>query len=433
MVGSSRKISSGSPTSARARSSRRRWPPESCLARTSALLGQLDQLDHLVHLAAPDVVAAVHLDQLGHGQVALHAALLQDDAHLLAQLAGARGRVEAEHPSLAAGPGPVALEDLDGGGLARPVGAEQAEDLAPPRPRSSRRAPPRHRRRTCAGRVTSMASSVACASSCIHGRAAYVCERPGVSGARRKSAVTYVTPAQDPRLDAPALEHLVSRSWPSTADPGRGQLEPGSGAHLHLEPAGGQHPQDVPVGEGQAVSLATSPKRSSTRSTRAPTSAGRLAVRAAVPPQVPVRVAARGSQAWSAPRSDRSPTRTGRDRARPRSAKPASSHVSRARCSGTASARARTASSAKRSRSAAAPRAPRFGQRQVGARGVPAGQAPLGLAVADDEDALGHRQAQLGGSTGNSMSPSGALDLLHLGPAAHVTLLVGELRRAGRR
>ena len=60
----------------------------------------------------------------------------------------------------------------------------------------------------------------------------------------------------------------------------------------------------------------------------------RLASRAAVAPQHPVGVDARGSRAWSGPRTRRNPTRAGRRTAPSPPPKPASSHVSRARRSG---------------------------------------------------------------------------------------------------
>ena len=48
VVGSSRKISSGSPAMPSARSRRRRWPPDSAAARASARSAEADQVDHLV-------------------------------------------------------------------------------------------------------------------------------------------------------------------------------------------------------------------------------------------------------------------------------------------------------------------------------------------------------------------------------------------------
>jgi hypothetical protein len=56
---------------------------------------------------------------------------LQHDPDTAAQLDRALRWVMAEHGDLAAGAGAIALEDLHGGRLARAVGAEQAEHLAP--------------------------------------------------------------------------------------------------------------------------------------------------------------------------------------------------------------------------------------------------------------------------------------------------------------
>src|SRR4029079_2480334 len=57
--------------------------------------------------------------------------LLQHDADAFAPGPTGMGRVGAEHTDLAVVPWPVALEDLDGGGLAGAVRAEQTEDLTP--------------------------------------------------------------------------------------------------------------------------------------------------------------------------------------------------------------------------------------------------------------------------------------------------------------
>src|SRR3954447_8560224 len=88
--------------------------------------------DRLLHAARGGVQLRPVLERLAHGQVRVGAAALQHDAHAPAQIGRALGRVEAEHGHLAAVPVPVALEDLDGGGLARAVGPEQPEDLAAP-------------------------------------------------------------------------------------------------------------------------------------------------------------------------------------------------------------------------------------------------------------------------------------------------------------
>ena len=93
------------------------------------LLLQAHQLDHLVHRPRPRVVPGVHRDGLRYGEVAVHAAGLQDDPDLALQLPPLPGGVVAEDLHRAAVAGPVALEDLDRGGLPGPVRAEQREDL----------------------------------------------------------------------------------------------------------------------------------------------------------------------------------------------------------------------------------------------------------------------------------------------------------------
>ena len=67
---------------------------------------------------------------LADGHARVEAGALEDDADALAQLSAAPAGVLAQHGH---GPGAalaVALEDLDGGRLARAVRTEQAEDLA---------------------------------------------------------------------------------------------------------------------------------------------------------------------------------------------------------------------------------------------------------------------------------------------------------------
>jgi hypothetical protein len=102
---------------------------ESARAAVGGLL-QAGQLDRLLHAAGGGVEAREVLDRLAHGQVRVGAAALEHDADPAAQLGRAQGRVVAEHRDLAAVAVAVALEDLDGGRLARPVGPEQAVDLA---------------------------------------------------------------------------------------------------------------------------------------------------------------------------------------------------------------------------------------------------------------------------------------------------------------
>ena len=98
VVGSSRKRSSGLPMIPRPTSSRRCWPPESRLIRSSRLLRQPDQLDHLVDRARVGVVAGVAREHLAHRVVGLDGQLLEHDADPRAQpaLRAVVGRVDAE-------------------------------------------------------------------------------------------------------------------------------------------------------------------------------------------------------------------------------------------------------------------------------------------------------------------------------------------------
>ena len=97
VVGSSRKISSPSPISASATSSRRRCPPESAVARCSACSRQADQRERLVDAARARVVAGVQLQALADGQAGLGLRLLEHDPDPLAPRRGRVPRVVAEH------------------------------------------------------------------------------------------------------------------------------------------------------------------------------------------------------------------------------------------------------------------------------------------------------------------------------------------------
>ena len=67
------------------------------------------------------------LEQLAHPPLAVVAPRLQHHPDAGAPALAAAGRVDAEHPHLPGRPHPEALEDLDGGGLARPVRPEQRQ------------------------------------------------------------------------------------------------------------------------------------------------------------------------------------------------------------------------------------------------------------------------------------------------------------------
>src|SRR3954452_6584 len=94
------------------------------------LAAQAGELEHLVDVARCRIQAAPVLERLADRDVAIHAAALQDDPHPRAQVARALAGIEAEHRDDPARAFAVALEDLDGRGLAGAVGAQQAEHLA---------------------------------------------------------------------------------------------------------------------------------------------------------------------------------------------------------------------------------------------------------------------------------------------------------------
>jgi hypothetical protein len=122
VVGSSRKISSGSPTSASARSRRARV----------ALLAQAGQLDHLIDVARVGIEMREMVEQLGDARVVVDAAALQHDPDSRAQLARTIVGVEPEDADLPGGALAVALEDLHGARLTGPVGTEQTINLTAP-------------------------------------------------------------------------------------------------------------------------------------------------------------------------------------------------------------------------------------------------------------------------------------------------------------
>ena len=85
---------------------------------------------NLGHAEGLSVVAGVHREHLGDGEVGIDAALLQDDADALAHLRPTVRRVDAEHRHLARITCAVALEDLDRRGLSGPVRTEDGDALA---------------------------------------------------------------------------------------------------------------------------------------------------------------------------------------------------------------------------------------------------------------------------------------------------------------
>jgi hypothetical protein len=95
-----------------------------------ALLSEPDEVDDLVHVAGPLVVAGEEAVHLAHGQERAQLGLLQDDADPFPQRARGRARVVPEDDGVAAVPVPVPLEDLDRGRLPGTVRPEEAEDLS---------------------------------------------------------------------------------------------------------------------------------------------------------------------------------------------------------------------------------------------------------------------------------------------------------------
>ena len=133
VVGSSRKISSGSPTSASARSSRRSWPPGERARHRVLLALEAGERDHLVDVTG----VRIHRSRSAR-------APRGRGCGGTGRCSGARSR-PARAALAAAGPGSnpstltspaarcaVALEDLDRRRLAGAVGTEQPEHLAAP-------------------------------------------------------------------------------------------------------------------------------------------------------------------------------------------------------------------------------------------------------------------------------------------------------------
>jgi hypothetical protein len=95
-----------------------------------ALLLQLNRGDHLVHRRAPAVEAAEEPDGLFHRELLRELGLLERDAEQRPELAVVLPPATAEHPHLAFVGLGQSFTDLDGGGLAGAVRAEEAETLA---------------------------------------------------------------------------------------------------------------------------------------------------------------------------------------------------------------------------------------------------------------------------------------------------------------
>ena len=96
------------------------------------LLGEADELEHLLDRPRARVVPGIAGEGLADRQERLDGELLKHDPHAFSQLATGRrvGRVVTEHVDVTPVTLAKALEDLDDRGLARAIGSEQREDLA---------------------------------------------------------------------------------------------------------------------------------------------------------------------------------------------------------------------------------------------------------------------------------------------------------------
>ena len=110
-------------------------PPENVCDHAAAPLGQADQLQHVVDAAvelAPGhaVELAVEAQVLLGGEVDVERRVLEDQADAAADVVPLGAHVVAGDPGAAGGRPGQRAQDLDRGGLARAVGAEEAEGLA---------------------------------------------------------------------------------------------------------------------------------------------------------------------------------------------------------------------------------------------------------------------------------------------------------------
>ena len=136
--GSSSRMILGLETRQRAISSRRRSPPESDRASDLPQPGDVELFEQF--LAAAVAGLAVEAQQLHHAQQVLLHGELAEDAGFLGQIAhaalagpaihGPVGDVHAVEPHLAGVGHDHAAGHAEAGGLAGPVGAQQADDLA---------------------------------------------------------------------------------------------------------------------------------------------------------------------------------------------------------------------------------------------------------------------------------------------------------------
>ena len=130
VVGSSRKRTRGSLTSAAAMLKRCFCPPESGPHLRARLLGQLDVGEQLLRVHAAPVEVAEELEQLDQVELVEEARRLELDPDAGLHPARILADVDAVHDRAAGVDGAHPLDHLQGRRLARPVGAEDPEHLA---------------------------------------------------------------------------------------------------------------------------------------------------------------------------------------------------------------------------------------------------------------------------------------------------------------
>ena len=153
VVGSSRKTSSGSPTSARPTSRRRRWPPDSRPTRSSAFSSRPTSSIVSATGRGSRVVRRPQLERLADGQLRLRLALLQDDPDPRAPARGRRARDRSRAratspPSRLRKPSRISTVVV----LPAPLGPRKAKISPRCTASETARARPRSCRRTCAAR-----------------------------------------------------------------------------------------------------------------------------------------------------------------------------------------------------------------------------------------------------------------------------------------
>ena len=93
------------------------------------VVGQVDQLEDLADGPRRRVEPGEHVQRVADGELGVEAGRLEDEPDPGPPPAVAAVGIDAEHPDGAGGRGDEALEHLQGGGLAGPVGPEHGDQL----------------------------------------------------------------------------------------------------------------------------------------------------------------------------------------------------------------------------------------------------------------------------------------------------------------